>query len=83
MSTQENIMESLVELMNKHFDMKVSLDEQNVPYIQNAKERETGSVTNFINDFIKLTEGNPVGGKVNYYKDGELDFDTPEEFHRH
>lgn len=83
MKTQENMLESLVELMNKHFDMKVMMGERNLPYVQQARERTDGSVTQFINDFIQLTEGLPLEGKMNYYVDNELDYDTPEEFHRY
>ncbi len=77
------MLESLVELINKHFDMKVMMDERNLPYVQKARERTDGSVTQFINDFIQLTEGLPLEGKMNYYVDNELDYDTPEEFHRY
>jgi len=83
MSTQENLIESIVELLNNNFDLQVELGEENLPVVVQADQKNSGSITDFVNQFIRLVENTNTEGKLNYYFDNELDFDTPEEFHRY
>lgn len=83
MSTNENIVETLIGLLNHHFEMFVELGEDNVPYVTYAYGKTANSTVRFINDLIGLLEDSDLNGKINYYYGNELDFDTPEEFHRY
>lgn len=82
-STKENMIESIIDLINQHFELKIELGEQDIPYVRNSKEKSNGSVTQFCNDLIRLIENSETEGKINYYFENELDFDTPEEYHRY
>lgn len=82
-STQENMIESIIELLNQHFELHIEQGENNIPTVIHSKERSSGSITQFSNDLIHLIEGSGAEGKINYYFDNELDFDTPEEYHRY
>jgi hypothetical protein len=82
-STKENMIESIIDLLNQHFEFQIEHGEHDIPYVRNSKERSSGSITEFSNDLIRLIEKSETDGKINYYFDNELDFDTPEEYHRH
>ncbi len=84
MSTKENLMETIVELVNKHFNMTITLGDDNVPYVTNASLKTGDSAAVFLNEMIQAVDQTlDIDGKLNYYFDNELDFDTPEEFHRY
>ncbi|WP_134700459.1 hypothetical protein [Ammoniphilus sp. YIM 78166] len=84
MSTKENLMETIVELVNKHFNMTITLGEDNIPNVTKASLKTEGSATEFLNEMIQAVDQTlGIDGKLNYYFDNELDFDTPEEFHRY
>ncbi|GIM46369.1 hypothetical protein DNHGIG_19180 [Collibacillus ludicampi] len=81
--TKENLIESIVELINEHFDMQIVLGENDLPIVESAREKTNSSLTNFLNDFINRVDSSDLKGTLNYYFGNELDFDTPEEFHRY
>ncbi|RXT15201.1 hypothetical protein [Ammoniphilus sp. CFH 90114] len=84
MSTQENLMESIIELVNRHFAMTITLGEENIPVVTSASLKTDESAVQFLNEMIQTVDQNlGAQGKLNYYMDNELDFDTPEEFHRY
>ena len=83
MSTQENFIESLIELINQHFHLQVVLDEENVPVVTEAREKQSNSLTQFFNGCIQLVENADTTGIMNVYFEHELDYDTPEEMHRY
>ncbi|WP_139489583.1 hypothetical protein [Brevibacillus dissolubilis] len=82
MSTRENLIESIVSLINSHFDLNVELGEENLPVVTQATPKQDQPLTQFVNQFIQLVENSDCDGKMNYYFGNELDFDSNEEFHR-
>ena len=84
MLTNQNVIKSVIELLNRHFDMTITLGEENVPYVTSAKLKTEGSAADFLNELIQtVDQEKELEGQINYYFDNELDYDTPEEFHRH
>jgi len=75
--------EQLVDLINRHFRLQVATDEENLPVVLHAEAKDEDSLTRFVNDLIQMIEQSDVDGRLNFYTDDELDFDTPEEFHRY
>lgn len=82
MSNDRKMIESLIDLLNQSFEMEINLEE-NTPKVQNAWLKEEQSLEGFLNGFIQLIEKEDTGGALTYYFGDELDFDTPEEYHRH
>lgn len=84
MFANQDVIKSVIELLNKHFDMTITLGDENVPYVTSAKLKTGGSASDFLNELIQTIDGEEgLEGQINYYFDNELDYDTPEEFHRH
>lgn len=63
--------------------MSIQLNEKQIPYVTEAYPKEQDSTLQFLNEFINIIEQDETDGMINYYVDNELDFDTPEEYHRH
>lgn len=82
MAKDENLIESIVSLVNQHFSMDITVDQENFPHIQSAKLKDDDAA-NFINDMLKTIEKRKTTGALMYYYDNEIDFDTPEEYHRY
>jgi len=82
MSKDERLIESMVSLINQHFNMDITLDHKNCPHIQSAKLKDTDA-TGFINEMIKAIEETETTGKLMYYFDNEIDYDTPEKYYRY
>ncbi|MDW7673933.1 MAG: hypothetical protein SCK28_05265 [Bacillota bacterium] len=83
MNDVEEVIKRLVALVNRNFDMDVVLDQANAPYIQSVKVKRDSSLEDFLNELIGVIEGTNTNGALMYYFGDELDFDTPEEYHRH
>jgi hypothetical protein len=83
MMLEEHFVETLVSLVNRHFCMEVTLGDENLPTVTHAEPKQGESLTRFLNDLIRLIESAEWEGKINYYFGHELDYDTPEEFHRY
>lgn len=79
--TDDALIEELVTAINKHFDLNVELAEGNLPKIKKATIK--GSLEGFLNEVVHIIESTDTDGKLNYYVDHALDFDTPEEYHRY
>jgi len=82
MPMDERLIESIVSLINQHFNMDITLDQKNCPHIQSAKLKDTDA-TGFINEMIKAIEETETTGKLMYYFDNEIDYDTPEKYYRY
>ena len=83
MSKQDHFIESLVSLVNTHFQLQIERGAENIPIVLHAEKKNQQSITQFTNQLIQLIEHSETEGKLNYYFGNELDFDTPEEMHRH
>ena len=80
---QTDVIEPIIGLLNKHFQMDIELGHKNLPQISHAGIKEQNSLTDFINELIHVIEDLETDGKINYYFGDELNYDTPEEFHRY
>lgn len=78
---QDQMIEELIATINKHFDMDIEMNDDNMPVIKKASAKE--SLESFLNEVLKVIEDTNTDGKLNYYFDNDLDFDTPEEYHRY
>lgn len=83
MANQENIIEAIINQLNEHFNMEIEAGEEGFPYIISANIKDTSSIEDFLNNLLAVIESSDTKGKLMYYFDNELDFDTPEEYHRH
>jgi predicted DNA-binding ArsR family transcriptional regulator len=83
MFNQTEVIEPIIGLLNKHFQMDIELGQENLPRILQAENRSDGSLTEFINELIRVIEDSETDGRINYYFGDELNYDTPEEFHRY
>lgn len=84
MFSNQHVIKSVIELLNQHFEMTITLGEENVPFVTSARLKTEGAAANFLNELIQtIDQGEGLEGQINYYFDNELDYDTPEEFHRH
>lgn len=75
------VLEEIVGALNRNFDMDIEVGEESFPQIQKATMK--GSTEDFLNEILQIIEQSGSEGKLNYYFDNEIDFDTPEEYHRY
>jgi hypothetical protein len=83
MGKDDQMIEALIGLVNRHFQMQVELGEENVPVVTRAEQKTAHSITQFLNGVIQLVENADAEGTLNYYFDDELDYETSEEHYRY